>query len=203
MQSNLAVPLIIGLLSACSCASTLLWVSVQDRRVELVKTQSASSSRKVAEVAQRAPFDPRVAGLEGQLDDLATRLNALEGRDPAAAGEAGAPRVAPPSEGEVAARLDARLERGGADPTWTASAESELRSWGEALPAGQLGDVRCGASLCRFQLGFDDVGARASVMNALPNQVPWDGEGFAVPVDDEGLVYEIYLAREGASLDGA
>lgn len=44
---------------------------------------------------------------------------------------------------------------------------------------------------------------RSEGMQSMPHQGPWQAEGFAHPLDDAGLVYEVYLAREGRDLPPA
>jgi len=166
----------------------------------VVATADPTLEHEVDALTQRvAGLDARHAELAGEVDLLAADVS------PDAAPSRSLDDVLAEQVRETQATV-ARMDRAWTaeqeDPAWS---EAATRSVDEAVTSALVGglghhEVSCRSSLCLLRLDFENLGARESVMSALPTRMPWSAEGFFHADDDTPQHVEVYFAREGASL---
>ncbi len=94
--------------------------------------------------------------------------------------------------------LSVMLSQEGADPDWAGWAERAIVEGLRAeLPEGMAREPRCGSTMCRFELEFEDIQERELYRETILGFHPWSGERFFFG-DETSLV--VFIARQDESL---
>jgi hypothetical protein len=151
--------------------------------------------------------------MEAQLNALKQEMSNLEKKTPAVADVATsepnslADRIAAEEEQtrQLAQYLDGALASEAADPSWSAAAAQEISGGltDAAREHTQLGEVRCGSSLCRIEASHDSPAAEQGFIMQLGQLKSFhQAEGFGQRVErsDGSVATTLFVSRSGHRL---
>ncbi len=178
--------------------------------------QAAAATGAQPGAKTRVPLgrDPGLSSVRGAMIALRSELGELRethdqlGREVEAMAQAGEDPedLHAPSDEEVIAQLlttfDDHLENEPVDSEWADDVSSQLDTAfaSPELKGASLANARCGATLCRAEVHFEDSESRVAATELIPQKAPFDSDGFIHVEGEDDLEVVVYFSRQGHPL---
>lgn len=155
-------------------------------------------------VATRSGASRQDDSVQAAIADLQAQVRALSSAHPSATPpvEAGpeTPEESDAAMTDMANRLDDVLGQEARDPEWDAAMQARVQTFFQPDSGARVLQMDCRASLCRVDIGLDDVHARDELARRSPDLLEDGAELFGY-VDSPGdLEVSLYLSRGGTAL---